>query len=238
MTNEQIAKECVYKASNRERSVAHIKEALNQKDTEMAKLREENKELNSLFELQRTRYGQAQELWRAESPEERALTSPDLGNLLDWLVSKISLKDSLLSRYQEALETDRGLYTKLLLDLDSMISLIWHRKNNTMRKLVEELGIKHYEFESLLGRLRLGYEQSKKPHELLTSTPSTENKRWEAQRKVIEAAINWRKVFSYEISHAKDSNAQYELESKTDDRLFLAVEEYENALSELDRLNG
>lgn len=45
-------------------------------------------EMQALFDMQWKRMGQATERWRAEDPEGRALTQPDLGDLLKWLMDK------------------------------------------------------------------------------------------------------------------------------------------------------
>lgn len=46
----------------------------------------ETGELRALFDLQRTRMGEATTRWRAEAPEVRNPASPDLGALLKWLM--------------------------------------------------------------------------------------------------------------------------------------------------------
>lgn len=46
------------------------------------------KEYQQLFDIQTTRMDRATALWRAESPAERELVSPDLGHLLDWLIER------------------------------------------------------------------------------------------------------------------------------------------------------
>lgn len=43
-------------------------------------------DLKVLFELQRTRMGEATARWRAEDPQARARIMPDLGDLLRWLM--------------------------------------------------------------------------------------------------------------------------------------------------------
>lgn len=48
----------------------------------------ESSELRALFDLQHTRMVEATRRWREESPEERALISPDLGELLAWLLDR------------------------------------------------------------------------------------------------------------------------------------------------------
>ena len=57
-------------------------------ETERDQLRERLKEYEQLFDIQQTRMQRATDLWRAESPAERALVSPDLGRLLDWLIER------------------------------------------------------------------------------------------------------------------------------------------------------
>ncbi len=47
---------------------------------------EELAELRALFELQHRRMAEATERWRAEDPDARALTLPDVGALLTWLM--------------------------------------------------------------------------------------------------------------------------------------------------------
>ncbi len=51
-------------------------------------MRAELDELNNLFELQWERSREASARWRAEDPEKRALTTPDLGELLKWLMAQ------------------------------------------------------------------------------------------------------------------------------------------------------
>jgi hypothetical protein len=55
---------------------------------ELAAARQEVGELRALFDLQSTRMQRATALWRAEEPAERALMTPDLGRLLDWLIAR------------------------------------------------------------------------------------------------------------------------------------------------------
>lgn len=55
---------------------------------EVARLRAELKTFEQLFDLQQTRMCRATALWRAESPADRALVLPDLGDLLDWLIER------------------------------------------------------------------------------------------------------------------------------------------------------
>lgn len=52
-------------------------------------LAQEVAELRALFDLQWTRMAEATALWRQESPDERALVMPDLGDLLGWLLRRI-----------------------------------------------------------------------------------------------------------------------------------------------------
>lgn len=54
--------------------------------------------LHRLFDMQQERMREATELWRSEDPERRALTLPDLGDLLKWLMDRAD-------RLREALET-------------------------------------------------------------------------------------------------------------------------------------
>lgn len=51
----------------------------------------DHRDLTHLFELEHRRMVQAIAHWRAESPVERDLISPDLGRLLDWLMNKAGL---------------------------------------------------------------------------------------------------------------------------------------------------
>lgn len=60
----------------------------NRLNTELAAARQELRELRALFDLQWRRMGEATQMWRAERPEERALTLPDLGDLLGWLMGE------------------------------------------------------------------------------------------------------------------------------------------------------
>lgn len=52
--------------------------------------REEVAELRQVFDMQWKRMGEATALWRAEDPEARALVMPDLGDLLKWLMDRVS----------------------------------------------------------------------------------------------------------------------------------------------------
>jgi len=54
---------------------------------EIAKLKAELAEFNALFDLQHTRMNEAIAAWRKAHPGNE-LVSPDLGRLLDWLLSK------------------------------------------------------------------------------------------------------------------------------------------------------
>lgn len=49
-------------------------------------MREELAELHGLFDLQQKRMAEATARWRAEDPIPRAVTLPDLGALLTWLM--------------------------------------------------------------------------------------------------------------------------------------------------------
>lgn len=67
-------------------------------------LREKNAELESLFDLQWKRMGEATRLWRAAHPGKE-LTSPDLGALLTWLMAEIDgYKQSLAMSVGEDLQ--------------------------------------------------------------------------------------------------------------------------------------
>lgn len=50
----------------------------------------ERDELRALFDMQWKRSLEAIALWRSESPTERALVMPDLGDLLAWLMVRIA----------------------------------------------------------------------------------------------------------------------------------------------------
>lgn len=52
----------------------------------VAKLKQDNEEYERLFELQGKRLGEATKAWREETGEH--LTSPDLGDLLGWLLRR------------------------------------------------------------------------------------------------------------------------------------------------------
>ncbi len=52
------------------------------------RLRDDLVDLEHLFELQRKRVEEAQQRWRDEDPDNRALTIPDLGRLLQWLMDQ------------------------------------------------------------------------------------------------------------------------------------------------------
>lgn len=58
-------------------------------ERERAELPAEVAEVRALFDLQWTRSRQADAMWQAEDPENRANTWPDLGALLTWLMAKI-----------------------------------------------------------------------------------------------------------------------------------------------------
>ena len=68
-----------------ELGVAEERERATQREAEVAAQLEELGELRALFEMQHQRDTEAVARWRAEAPEERALTLPDYGKLLDWL---------------------------------------------------------------------------------------------------------------------------------------------------------
>lgn len=59
-------------------------------------------ELERLFELQESRMGDAVQRWVAEDPETRELTVPDLGQLLEWLLSRDDERRRCLEQLQEA----------------------------------------------------------------------------------------------------------------------------------------
>ena len=78
--------------------------------------RERGDELQALFDLQRARTVKAVALWRAESPEERALRLPDLGALIEWLMARAESAEAALAsertrreRAEAALKIIRGL---------------------------------------------------------------------------------------------------------------------------------
>jgi hypothetical protein len=58
------------------------------REAELTAARSEVDEYRQVFELGWSRTQEATELWRAESPEERGLTQPDLGVLLSWLIQR------------------------------------------------------------------------------------------------------------------------------------------------------
>lgn len=58
---------------------------------ELARLREENAELNELFDLQHKRTTEAVAAWRAADPDNRKGILPDLGALLEWLLDQARL---------------------------------------------------------------------------------------------------------------------------------------------------
>lgn len=60
-----------------------------QAEDERDRLREENAELQALFDLQWTRMGEAVEAWRAADPDNRESVIPDLGELLTWLLDRV-----------------------------------------------------------------------------------------------------------------------------------------------------
>lgn len=49
-------------------------------------LEQENKDLNSLFELQQARVSEATKLWQAAHNKPNVL--PDLGTLVEWLIKR------------------------------------------------------------------------------------------------------------------------------------------------------
>jgi len=81
---KQICKICTPKEEN-----VIINEADLQLRVQMEKrkLEEEVERKRQIVERQK-RMAQATELWRAESPAERALVQPDLGDLLAWLMER------------------------------------------------------------------------------------------------------------------------------------------------------
>lgn len=68
----------------RERLTVELADAVAERD----KARADVADYEALFDLQWKRTGEATALWRAEAPEERALTMPDLGDLLVWLMAR------------------------------------------------------------------------------------------------------------------------------------------------------
>lgn len=54
-------------------------------------LEQENRELNQLFELQHTRVARADKLWQKAHNKPNVL--PDLGVLVEWLLSQIPTKE-------------------------------------------------------------------------------------------------------------------------------------------------
>jgi len=59
----------------------------------------ENKELNALFDLQRTRTTKAKAMWQKATGKKE--TFPDLGELLEWLMWELETNKALLDRYQK-----------------------------------------------------------------------------------------------------------------------------------------
>jgi hypothetical protein len=64
-----------------------IDQACAQKDAEIARLKDDNGQYEATFNLQQTRLGKAAAAWRKAHPGKE-LVSPDLGDLLDWLLSE------------------------------------------------------------------------------------------------------------------------------------------------------
>jgi hypothetical protein len=73
---------------------------------EVARLQAKLKDYEQLFDLQWSRSQQADALWRAEAPADRANVMPDLGDLLEWLIER---GDSSARRgYDQAIAVLRG----------------------------------------------------------------------------------------------------------------------------------
>lgn len=58
-------------------------------EVERERLVRENADLHALFDMQWERMGEATARWRAEDPDTRAWIMPDLGALLEWLMTEI-----------------------------------------------------------------------------------------------------------------------------------------------------
>lgn len=58
--------------------------------------------LRRLFDLQQTRMMEATERWRAESPVQRELIAPDLGDLLAWLMARADRAEAEVKRLSNA----------------------------------------------------------------------------------------------------------------------------------------
>ena len=81
---------------------------------ELAAERERADELEQLFDLQRTRMVAAIERWRAEAPTERALTLPDLGRLLEWLMAQADAERAAREAAEREVEKLRHALSKHL----------------------------------------------------------------------------------------------------------------------------
>jgi cell fate (sporulation/competence/biofilm development) regulator YlbF (YheA/YmcA/DUF963 family) len=93
---------------------------------ELARLREENKELNHLFEMEYAREIEAKHLWHLANPG-RELTSPDYGSLLIFLMDMLDKKLPLtkevvkLSRLKQAAEWTIRDLKKRITELEAQI---------------------------------------------------------------------------------------------------------------------
>lgn len=67
-------------------------------ERERDEAREHAAELDRLFDLQQRRMREAVALWRGESPAERELVLPDLGDLLAWLMARPERAEATIGR--------------------------------------------------------------------------------------------------------------------------------------------
>ena len=91
---QRVAAEAVRGLAEKTEENAKLKEEVDwlgmkptARDKELGRLKEENTELNRLFELQHTRVGEATRLWQEAHGKPDVL--PDLGDLVGWLLAEI-----------------------------------------------------------------------------------------------------------------------------------------------------
>jgi hypothetical protein len=69
---------------------------------ELERCREENAELNAIFELERTRSKQADKMWQKAT--DNPGTIPDLGVLLEWLMANIAELEEQINKWRASVE--------------------------------------------------------------------------------------------------------------------------------------
>ncbi len=89
---------------------AWYRDEIKKRDQRIAELEAEAKEIDRLFELQRTRMREATELWRQGRPE-REHVFPDLGALLTWLMARPAELEAEVTGAADLLEDALALAT-------------------------------------------------------------------------------------------------------------------------------